>query len=99
MLIAPGEYMKIMAAIKDPKTGQIYTGESHSTIIDEMEDDNPVTFARLRKIYVAEGSLSESKYVGFISNDAVTKDSPLLSRAEALKKWGVFYSQDIRRMR
>ena len=82
----------ISAAIKDPKTGKVYVGESHSSIIDEMEDDNPAVFARLRKVYVAEGSLPVSEHVGFVGDDAV-----LLNRSEAQKKWGVYYSQDIKR--
>ena len=82
----------ILAAIKDPKTGKVYVGESHSSIIDEMEDDNPAVFARLRKVYVAEGSLPVSEHVGFVGNDAI-----LLNRSAAQKKWGVYYSQDIKR--
>ena len=84
----------ISAAIKDPKTGKVYIGESHSYIIDEMEDDNPAVFARLRNVYVAEGSLPVSEHVGFVGDDAV-----LLNRSEAQKKWGVYYSQDIKRKR
>ena len=82
----------VMAAIRDPKTGKVYTGESHSSIIDEMEYDHPALFARLRKVYVAEGSLPVSDHVGFIGDDAV-----LLSRSAAQKRWGVYYSQDIRK--
>ena len=84
----------ILAAIKDPKTGKVYVGESHSSIIDEMEDDNPAVFARLRKVYVAEGSLPVSEHVGFVGNDAI-----LLNRSAAQKKWGVYYSQDIKRIK
>ena len=84
--------MKIRAAIRDPKTGKVYTGESHSTILDEMEDIFPAVFVRLRKIYVAEGSLPASENVGFIGDDTV-----LLNRSEAQKKWGVYYSHDIKR--
>lgn len=84
----------ILAAIKDPKTGKVYTGKSHSAIIDEMEDDNPAVFARLRKVYVAEGSLPVSEHVGFVGDDAI-----LLNRSAAQKKWGVYYSQDIKRVK
>ena len=86
--------MKIMAAIVDPETNKVYQGKSHSEIIDEMEDADKSVFVRLRKIYVSEGSLPVSKHVGFVGSDGI-----LLSRAESLKKWGVFYSQDIRRAR
>ena len=92
MLIASGEYMKIMAAIKDPKTGNIYRGKSHSGILDELEDVEPTVFSRLKKIYGAEGCFPFSENVGFVGDDGI-----LLSRSASQKKWGVFYSQDIRR--
>ena len=81
-----------MAAIKDPKTGKVYVGESHSAILDEMEDENFAIFARLRKIYGEEGNFPYAKHVGFVGNDAI-----LLNRSEAQKKWGVYYSQDIKK--
>ena len=84
----------ILAAIKDPKTGKVYVGESHSSIIDEMEYDHPPLFDRLRKVYVAEGSLPASEHIGFVGNDAI-----LLNRSAAQKKWGVYYSQDIKRVK
>ena len=84
----------ILAAIRDPKTGKIYTRESHAAILDEMEDKNFAVFARLRKIYMDEGNFPFAEHVGFLGDDAV-----LLNRSAAQKKWGVYYSQDIKRIK
>ena len=84
----------ILAAIKDPKTGKVYTGESHSFILDEMKDENFAVFARLRKKYVDEGNFPFAEHVGFVGDDAI-----FLNRSAAQKKYGVYYSQDIKRVK
>ena len=92
---------KIRAALRDPKTGKIFTGLSHAEIINALEDaeiinaledgDNSV-YRRIGKMYVATGSLPEAEHVGF------TDGIEFLSRAQSQKKWGVFDSTYLRRV-
>lgn len=84
--------MKLQAAIRDPKTGKVYIGESHAHILDDLEDGNQVIFQRIRKIYVETGSFGSAEHVGFWESDGT-----FLTRNESMKKWGVYQSQDIRR--
>jgi len=82
----------IMAALRDPKTGKIFTGESHAHIIDALEDGDNSIFLRVRKAYVYSRSFPESEHVGF------TDGTEFLNRAQSQKKWGVFDSTDLRRI-
>lgn len=89
--------MKIYAVIRDPKNMRQYHGNSHAQILeylDEMGDTSRHyrdVFDRIKKVYGAEGSSPSSKHVGFASEDGV-----FLTRAESLKKWGVYQSTDLR---
>jgi len=87
------EMNKIQAAIRDPATGKIYSGPSHAHIIDDMEDEDNATAARLRKTYTSAASYPEAEHVGFIDEDGV-----FLNRKQSLKKFGVFDSSDLRRV-
>ena len=83
---------KIVAALMDPKTGKIFTGESHAHIIDALEDGDKNICLRVRKQYVSVGRSPNGEYVGF------TDGTEFLSRAQSQKKWGVFDSTDLRRV-
>lgn len=89
---------KLRAAIRDPKTGKIYTGESHAHILDFWEDKDTDIHHRLRGIYVSTGCLPNAEHVGFIEANVVPT-SALMTRAQCLKKWGVYDSNDVRRMK
>lgn len=88
---------KIRAAIRDPKTGKIYTGDSHAHILDFWEDKDREIYRRLVRIYASTGQFPNAEHVGFIEANVVPT-SPLLTRAQSLKKWGVFNSSDLRRV-
>ena len=83
---------KIRAALRDPKTGKIFTGLSHAEIINALEDGDNSVYRRIGKMYVATGSLPEAEHVGF------TDGIEFLSRAQSLKKWGVFHSFELKRV-
>ena len=83
---------KIEAALRDPETGKIFTGESHAHIIDALEDGDKNIFLRIRKTYVSTTSHPEAEHVGF------TDGKEFLNRAQSNKKWGVFDSTDLRRV-
>lgn len=83
----------IKAAIRDPKTGKIFTGESHAGIVDNIRDGKDQSLARrMLKLYVLEGRTPASTNVGFLV------EGQMYSRGESLKRWGVYYSQDINRI-
>ena len=83
---------KIMAALRDPKTKKIFTGESHAHVMEALEDDDSDIYRRIRKEYVSTGRSPEAKHCGF------TDGVEFLNRAQSLKKWGVFNSMDLRRV-
>ena len=82
---------KIKAALRDPKTKKIFTGESHAHVIDALEDGDKNIFLRIRKQYIHAGRSPDGEHVGF------TDGIEFLSRAQSQKKWGVFDSTDLRR--
>lgn len=82
----------ILAAIRDPKTMKIYSGDSHAHILDDMDDIDKETARRIQKIYVETGRMPTTAYVGF------TDGSIFLPRSQALKEWGVYDSTDLRRV-
>lgn len=83
--------MNIKAAIRDLKTGKIYTGDSHAHILDDMEDVNPKVHKRLLKTYVETGRMPNAPDVGFTEDG-----NTILTRAKSLNKWGVYDSTDLR---
>ena len=83
---------KIMAALRDHKTGKIFTGESHAHIIDALEDEDIGVYRRIAKEYLATGQFPGAEHVGF------TDGIEFLNRAQSQKKWGVFNSTDLRRV-
>lgn len=81
---------KIQAAIRDPKTGKLYMGDSHAEILEELEESDRETQKRIRRVYIETGKLNDAPNVGFVKN------GEFLTRAQSLKKWGVFQSNDLR---
>ena len=83
------DYTKILAAIRDPKTKKVYSGESHQEIVDKADTISEALRDRLMAEY---GRVTEN--TGFIDADGL-----FYTRMQALKKWGIMTSQDLKEKR
>jgi len=76
----------MIAAIKDPKTGKIYTGFSHQSIIDNVKDNEVASRLWKEQLYDDNS--------GFID-----KNGKFLNRNEAEKQYQILTMEDLKDLR
>lgn len=97
--LAGSEYQKLLekqreteglkAAIKDPKTGKVYSGWTHQAAIDSVPKGDSDTWGRLSSEW---DQMTDN--VGF-----VTKSGKFINRDEAESKWGILTIEDLKDLR